>query len=174
MTIFHSQRGSMLLECLIGISIFSFGILAISALQANAMRHSVSSSSRTTATQLIQRIEGEMRSNASNLDSFAMARTECKSAAPTSADARRWAAAVNTNLNNAICTVAVQRNTPATSTPCSSQVTISISWPTQRGAQTGAVAGNNQGMNEATTVMHIPTILETNDPLETRHVRCGL
>jgi Tfp pilus assembly protein PilV len=164
----------MLLECLIGISIFSFGILAISALQANAMRHSASSSSRTTATQLIQRLDGEMRSNVSNLDNFAMARTECKNAAPTSDNAKDWASAVDKNLNNAICSVVVQKNIPTTSTPCSRQVTISINWPTQRGAKTGVATGKNQGMNEATTVIDIPTILETRDPQDTEHLRCGL
>ncbi|NHQ85718.1 hypothetical protein HA050_06245 [Iodobacter sp. HSC-16F04] len=174
MTILYSQRGSMLLECLIGISIFSFGILAVSALQANAMRHSVSSSSRTTATQLIQRLDGEMRSQVSNLDNFAMARTECKSAAPGSDHAKKWASAVDKNLNNAICTVVVQKNVPATSTPCSRQVTISINWPTPNGAKTGVAAGKNEGMNEATTVIDIPTILETRDPLDTEHIRCGL
>ncbi|AZN36778.1 type IV pilus modification PilV family protein [Iodobacter ciconiae] len=174
MTIFHSQRGSMLLECLVGISIFSFGVLAISALQAKAMRHSISSSSRTTAAQLMQRLDGEMRSQASNLDRFAMARTACNSAAPSSNDARNWARAVSVSLNDAICTVVIQPNIPGASTPCSRQATISINWPTQRGAKTGVATGTNEGMNEATTVINIPTILETKDPLDTRHLRCGL
>ncbi|MDW5417907.1 hypothetical protein R6242_15170 [Iodobacter sp. CM08] len=171
---FSAQRGSMLLECLVGISIFSFGVLALSALQANAMRHSVSSSSRTTATQLIQRLDGQMRSHVSTLDSFAIARTACNTASPRSKDAKEWAAAVYDNLKEgAMCSVVIQANN-ADSTPCSRRATVSISWPAARGAKTGVSAGSNQGLNESTTIIDIPTILETNDPLETRHLRCGL
>jgi type IV pilus assembly protein PilV len=173
MRVVRSQQGSMLLECLVGISIFSFGILALSALQANVMRHSVNSGSRTTATQLTQRLDGEMRSNIQNLDGFSIDRTRCDAAKPSAAAAKQWASAVANSLPEAICTVAIQAN-DTTSTPCSRRAVISINWPTQRGAKSGVVTGTNKGMNESTTVLDIPTILETNDPLETRHLRCGL
>ena len=163
----------MLLECLVGISIFSFGILALSALQANAMRHSVNSSSRTTATQLTQRLDGEMRSNIQNLDGFAMDRTRCDAAKPSLAAAQQWASAVASSLPDAFCSVAIAANN-ATSTPCSRRAVVSISWPTQRGSKSGVMSGSNKGMNESSTVLDIPTVLETNDPLETRHLRCGL
>ncbi|MFC7420283.1 hypothetical protein ACFQNF_10340 [Iodobacter arcticus] len=173
MSTLHSQRGSMLLECLVGISIFSFGVLALSALQANAMRHASSSSTRTTATQLIQRLDGEMRSNITNLSAFQIEKTKCKDAAPSSDAAKRWAQAVSANLSDATCSVAIQAN-DANSTPCSRRATVSISWPVHNGAKTAAATGENKGLNQAVTTIDIPTILETNDPLETRHLRCGL
>jgi type IV pilus assembly protein PilV len=174
---FYSQRGSMLLECLVGISIFSFGVLAITALQGNAMRHASSSSSRTTATQLMQRLDGEMRSNVGNLDDFKMSKANCKTAKSTvkAGSAKKWASAVAENLgiDDATCSVEIQGNNATT--PCSRRAIVTISWPTARGAKSGVATGANQGLNEAVNISDIQTILEeTNDPLDQRALRCGL
>jgi type IV pilus assembly protein PilV len=170
---FHSQRGSMLLECLVGISIFSFGVLALTALQGNAMRHASSSSSRTTATQLMQRLDGEMRSNVGNLDDFKMSKTKCADAVANADSAELWAKAVSNNLNDATCSVEIQDNNATT--PCSRRAIVTISWPTARGAKSGVASGVNQGLNEAVNISDIQTILEeTKDPLDQRALRCGL
>jgi type IV pilus assembly protein PilV len=172
---FHSQRGSMLLECLVGISIFSFGVLALTALQGNAMRHASSSSSRTTATQLMQRLDGEMRSNVGNLDDFKMSKAKCAEAVANADAAEKWAGAVAESLGkvDATCSVEIQDNNATT--PCSRRAIVTISWPTARGAKSGVASGANQGLNEAVNISDIQTILEeTKDPLDQRALRCGL
>ncbi len=170
---FYSQRGSMLLECLVGISIFSFGVLALTALQGNAMRHASSSASRTTATQLMQRLDGEMRSNVGNLDDFKMSKANCADAVANADSAELWAKAVSNNLNDAKCSVEIQDNNATT--PCSRRAIVTISWPTARSAKSGVASGVNQGLNEAVNIADIQTILEVNkDPLDQRALRCGL
>ncbi|MDW5418963.1 hypothetical protein R6242_20535 [Iodobacter sp. CM08] len=164
----NQQRGSMLLECLIGISIFSFGVLALMALQGNAMRHASSSSTRTTATQLIQRLDGEMRVNMDNLDDFQM--TSCSGA--KAGPAALWAEAVQASLSGAQCKVEIQANS-AGSTPCSRRATISIAWPVARGANTGVKEGELAGSNQAISIADIKTISESNNPYETTHLLCG-
>ncbi|AZN36773.1 type IV pilus modification PilV family protein [Iodobacter ciconiae] len=155
------QRGSMLLEAMVGITIFSFGVLSILALQGNAMRHVSSTSSRTSAMQLIQRIDGLMRVNprTANLDSFRM--SSCTSATATSA-AGIWSRAVAAQLPGATCTVTIDNDNAAGRTiRCFRRAVVTISWPVRRGELTGTsgLTDSNGGqMNIATNVSDIQTV----------------
>jgi type IV pilus assembly protein PilV len=67
-----SQRGSMLLEGLIAIMIFSMGILALAGLQANAVKNTVDAKYRTEAAFLANQIIGQMWvENPANLATYA-------------------------------------------------------------------------------------------------------
>jgi type IV pilus assembly protein PilV len=57
---FSDQRGSMLLEAMIAILIFSFGILAIVGLQAGAVKLSSDAKYRSDANLLANQIIGQM------------------------------------------------------------------------------------------------------------------
>ncbi|MCX7208702.1 MAG: hypothetical protein NT086_22525 [Proteobacteria bacterium] len=149
------QGGSMLLEAMLGITIFSFGVLSILALQGNAMRHVSSTSARTSAMQLIQRVDGLMRVNprTANLDSFQM--TTCTSASATS-DAGRWSRAVAAQLPGAICNVVIDADTAAgRSIRCFRRAVVTITWPVRNGEVTGVSGTTN---NTATNVADIQTV----------------
>jgi type IV pilus assembly protein PilV len=155
------QRGSMLLESMVGITVFSFGVLSILALQGNAMRHVSSSTTRTSAMQLIQRVDGLMRVNprTANLDSFRM--STCTSAAATTA-AGIWSRAVAAQLPGATCTIAIDNDTPAARTiRCFRRAVVTISWPVRHGDQTGAsgVTDSSGGqLNVVTNTSDIQTV----------------
>ncbi|MDW5417901.1 hypothetical protein R6242_15140 [Iodobacter sp. CM08] len=151
----YKQRGSMLLEAMVGITIFSFGVLSVLALQGNAMRHVSSTSARTSAMQLIQRVDGLMRVNprTANLDSFQM--TTCTSASASS-DAGKWSRAVAAHLPGATCSVVIDADTPAgRSIRCFRRATVTITWPVRHGEVTG-VTGTS--VNTAINVADIQTV----------------
>jgi type IV pilus assembly protein PilV len=56
----RAQKGSVLLEALIAVVIFSFGILAISGLQAAMMKNTTDAAYRAEAAYLVQQYLGEM------------------------------------------------------------------------------------------------------------------
>jgi type IV pilus assembly protein PilV len=56
----HRQKGVMLLEALIGILIFSIGILALIAMQSVAITEVRDAQYRTTASMLADRMMGEL------------------------------------------------------------------------------------------------------------------
>jgi type IV pilus assembly protein PilV len=55
-----AQRGSVLLEALIAVVIFSFGILAISGLQAAMIKNTTDATYRAEAAYVVQQYLGEM------------------------------------------------------------------------------------------------------------------
>lgn len=57
----HYQQGAVLLEALIAILIFSFGILAISGLQAAMMKNTANAAYRAEASYLVQQLVGNMQ-----------------------------------------------------------------------------------------------------------------
>lgn len=59
-TMGKNQRGVMLIEALIGMLIFSLGILAIMGLQAFAIKNTIEAKYRTEASFLTNQIIGEM------------------------------------------------------------------------------------------------------------------
>jgi type IV pilus assembly protein PilV len=153
--VFHKQGGSMLLEAMVGITIFSFGVLSILALQGNTMRHVSSTSARTSAMQLIQRVDGLMRVNprTANLDSFQM--TTCTSASATT-DAGKWSRAVAAQLPGATCSVVIDADTPAgRSIRCFRRAVVTITWPVRNGEVTGVTGTTN---NTAINVADIQTV----------------
>lgn len=52
----HAQQGMALLEVLISILIFSFGILSVVAMQANMVKHTSGTEYRTEASMVAQRL----------------------------------------------------------------------------------------------------------------------
>ena len=76
-----TQEGVMLLEALIGILIFSIGILALLGMQATAMRATIDAKYRSEAAFLANEIIGTMWVDRANIASYATATcsgyTEC-------------------------------------------------------------------------------------------------
>lgn len=68
-----AQSGMMLLEALIGILIFSLGILALIGMQAVATKTVTESRDRTEASKLASQVIGDMWLNRVNLASYAYA-----------------------------------------------------------------------------------------------------
>lgn len=69
----RNQRGVMLLEALIGILIFSIGILALLGMQAVAMRATIDAKYRSEASFLANEIVGVMWGDPANLGDYATA-----------------------------------------------------------------------------------------------------
>lgn len=59
----HKQQGAVLLEALIAIVIFSFGLLAIAGLQAAMMKNTADATFRAEASYIVQQRVGEMLIN---------------------------------------------------------------------------------------------------------------
>lgn len=68
-----AQTGVALLEALIAVLVFSFGILAIVGLQANAMRISTDAKIRIDASNIANKRVGEMWADPTNLAGHAVA-----------------------------------------------------------------------------------------------------
>ena len=65
------QSGVMLLEALIGLLIFSLGILALVAMQTTAIRATTDARDRTEASNLATQVVGEMWLDRANLANYA-------------------------------------------------------------------------------------------------------
>ena len=64
------QKGGMLLEALVGILIFSIGILAMLGMQAVGIRNTIDSKYRSEAAYLANEIVGQMWVDRSNITSY--------------------------------------------------------------------------------------------------------
>lgn len=116
---FSSQHGMFLLEALIGILIFSMGILAVVGLVAGAMANVSDAKYRTDASLLANRIIGEMWVDRGNLASY-----QYSSGTPPSV-LTNWVNAVKNTLpgtSGVPPTIAVVGNT----------VTVTINWQPPR------------------------------------------
>lgn len=69
----QSQRGVLLLEALIAILLFSFGILAVAALQATAIKNVTQAKYRSDAAFLNAEIIGQMWANRNNVPTYSYA-----------------------------------------------------------------------------------------------------
>ena len=89
------QRGATLVEVLMAMLLMSFGVLAMTAMQAHAIQHSQTTDSRARATLLAHDLADRMRANtaplgdwgAYDLSAAAASAASAASAAPPSADA---------------------------------------------------------------------------------------
>lgn len=107
------QQGVMLIEALIGILLFSIGILALLGMQAIAMRATIDAKYRSEASFLANEIVGTMWGDADNLANYADA--QCASNAKCAA----WRTRVQTLLPGATApTIAIS----------SRQATITVFW----------------------------------------------
>lgn len=118
------QRGSTLLEVLVAVLIFSFGILGLVAMQVRATQYSVDAEDRNRAALLADDLAAQMR----------LARTVTLPAAQITAWRARVANAATQGLPNGTATVDVVGNTAL----------ITITWRPPRAAPTA----NNQLVTE--------------------------
>jgi type IV pilus assembly protein PilV len=112
------QRGASLLEALIGILIFSVGILALVGMQALAIRHMSDAKYRSDASFFANEIIGHMWVNRGSLGSYAFS----GSGAPPAA-LENWA----TSIQNALPGVTAAANLPIV-TVAGTTVTVTVRW----------------------------------------------
>ena len=110
------QSGVMLLEVLVGILIFSIGIVAMLGMQATAMRATVDAKYRTEASFLTNEIIGQMWIDRPNLANY-QTPASCPAGKPCA-----WISRVQTLLPNSS-----GANAP-TIIVSGSQVTITVRW----------------------------------------------
>jgi len=110
------QKGITLLESLLGILLFSVGILAVVGLQAMAIRTVAESKYRVDASFLANEIIGQMWVNQTNLATYAYA------GGTPPAVAQNWVTHVQNTLPGATT------NTPIIAIGAGNTVTITIFW----------------------------------------------
>jgi type IV pilus assembly protein PilV len=108
----NGQSGVMLIEALIGILIFSIGILALLGMQATAMRATIDAKYRSEAAFLANEIIGVMWVNRANLSQFATA--SCSS----NTECNAWNARVQAILPSGAATIVISTQ----------QATVTVSW----------------------------------------------
>lgn len=122
------QRGVAMLEVLIAILVFSFGILGLLGLEANAVRVVLASKNRADASNLVGQMVGQMWADRANLAAYAHNATNGAAAcAPTGA------ASTNANVISWLSQVAVAMPgaTAATqqiSVGAGNVVTVTVCW----------------------------------------------
>jgi type IV pilus assembly protein PilV len=112
------QRGATLLEALIGILIFSIGILALVGMQALAIKHMSDARYRSDASFFANEIIGQMWVNRANLGTYAFAGA---GAPPVAIDS--WV----TSIQNALPGVTAAANLPII-TVAGTTVTVRVRW----------------------------------------------
>jgi type IV pilus assembly protein PilV len=116
----RDQSGVMLIEALVGILIFSIGILAMIGMQATAIRNTTDARYRSEAGFLANQIIGTMWTDRANLSSY-----DTSGASYTPRDS--WRTTVETNLPG----INVSTDTLAptiTVNSATGQVTVTIQW----------------------------------------------
>ena len=112
------QRGATLLEALIGILIFSIGILALVGMQALAIKHMSDAKYRSDASFFANEIIGQMWVNRASLGTYAYAGAGAPPAAINS-----WV----TSIQNALPGVTAVANLPII-TVAGTTVTVTVRW----------------------------------------------
>jgi type IV pilus assembly protein PilV len=120
------QRGVLLLEALIGILLFSIGILAVVALQASATKAVTQAKFRSDASLLADQIIGQIWANRTNATSYAYP------VGSPPADLAAWVNQVKASLPNAAVYQPVVAVAPTVyiGPPgyTAYQVTVTLSW----------------------------------------------
>lgn len=114
------QRGSVVLEALISILIFSIGILAIIGLQAASIKNVTAAKYRTDASLLANRVIGQMwvsdKNNASLVTNFS---------SPAGANYAAWANTVAQALPGVS---GVPANAPTIAIDANNNATVTVFW----------------------------------------------
>ena len=118
MTADQRQRGATLLEALIGILIFSIGILALVGMQALAIKHMSDAKYRSDAAFFANEIIGQMWGNRASLGTYAYAGT---GAPPAAIDG--WV----TSIQIALPGVTAAANRPIIAV-AGTTVTVTVRW----------------------------------------------
>jgi type IV pilus assembly protein PilV len=111
------QSGVALLEALVGILIFSIGILALMGLQAQSIRNTVEAKYRNEAAYLANQIIGQMWVDRSNLAAY-----------DTGGGANPNMVAWETQVANTLPRVVVGGAKSPTITVAGNQVTVTVFW----------------------------------------------
>ena len=125
----NAQSGVMLLEALIGILIFSLGILAMVGMQAMSIRLATDSRERAEAANLAGQLVGEMWLNRSTLASYQYAGSGTAPAALTN-----WIAQLDAALPNAATYPPIVNVSPVTwpsvvpAATLGTQTTVTLRW----------------------------------------------
>ena len=126
------QQGSVLLEALISILIFSIGILGLVAMQAAAIKNSIDAKYRSDASYLANQIISQMWVDRANIDSYAHypTGTPCTFSGSASSNARvtSWAAQAVALLPGAASNKTQIEVTTPVSTPDTRQVKVTVCW----------------------------------------------
>ena len=117
------QRGATLLEALIGILIFSIGILALVGMQALAIKHMSDAKYRSDASFFANEIIGQMWVNRASLGSYAFTGSGAPPAAINS-----WV----TSIQNGLPGVTAAANLPII-TVAGTTVTVTVRWQSPGG-----------------------------------------
>ena len=112
------QRGATLLEALIGILIFSVGILALVGMQALAIKHMSDAKYRSDAAFFANEIIGQMWVNRASLGTYAYAGAGAPPAAISS-----WV----TSIQNALPGVTAAANRPIIAV-AGTTITVTVRW----------------------------------------------
>lgn len=112
-----TQSGVALLEALVGILIFSIGILALMGLQAQSIRNTVEAKYRNEAAYLANQIIGQMWVDRANLAAY-----------DTGAGANPNMTAWRTQVANTLPRVVVGGANSPTITVVGNQVTVTVFW----------------------------------------------
>lgn len=118
------QAGFSLIEGLISIALFSFGVLAIMGMQAQGIKHAGESKYRTDASFLANQLVGQMWSDRANLASYANA-----AYAPRAS----WNQNISATLPSGVGAVLVNLT----------QVTVTVTWQAPGQSQHRYVATTN-------------------------------
>ena len=119
------QKGSMLLEALIAILIFSMGILALMGMQATAINTVSESKSRSDAGFLTNRIIGQIWADRANLASYAC--NPCTTTGTGNVDTRAWATEIQSGALQ-LPGVTDAANQPTITLGANNQVQVQIFW----------------------------------------------
>ena len=113
----RTQSGVALLEALVGILIFSIGILALMGLQAQSIRNTVEAKYRNEAAYLANQVIGQMWVDRANLAAY-----------DTGAGANPNMTAWRTQVANTLPRVVVGGANSPTITVAGNQVTVTVFW----------------------------------------------
>ena len=119
------QRGSMLLEALIAILIFSMGILALMGMQATVINTVSESKSRSDAGFLANRIIGQIWADRANLGTYAC--NPCTTTGTGNIDTRAWATEIQSGALQ-LPGVTDAANQPTITLGANNQVQVQIFW----------------------------------------------
>lgn len=119
----RAQRGIALIEAMVGIMIFAFGVLGMVGLQASMTRAQTASKFRADASNLANELVGLMWSDApANQLRYASA------ACPSYPRCQEWLDKVGKLLPSGASTVKVTLVSPATATSQIYEAEVSVSW----------------------------------------------
>ncbi len=120
-----SQSGVMLLEAMIGILIFSMGILALVGMQALATKVATESRERAEASSLASQLIGDMWINRANLSGYDY--TAGSGAIPAALTG--WVSQVTAALPNAdVYLPSVEVGTPTLAGVSGNEVIVTVRW----------------------------------------------